>query len=41
VKKGRITCAALVLVGPARAGLHATESRLYAADHHHSMRPRR
>jgi precorrin-4/cobalt-precorrin-4 C11-methyltransferase len=41
VKKGRITCTALVLVGPARAGLHATESRLYAADHHHSMRPRR
>jgi precorrin-4/cobalt-precorrin-4 C11-methyltransferase len=41
VKKARITRTALVLVGPALAGETAAESRLYAADHHHSMRPRR
>src|SRR5215831_15535291 len=41
VKKARITRTALVLVGAALAGGSAAESRLYAADHHHSMRPRR
>ena len=40
VKEARITRTALVLVGPALAGASAAESRLYAADHHHSMRPR-
>jgi len=41
VKKARITRTALVLVGRALTGECAAESRLYAADHHHSMRPRR
>ena len=41
VKAAGITRTALVLVGPALAGGLAPESRLYAADHHHSMRPRR
>jgi precorrin-4/cobalt-precorrin-4 C11-methyltransferase len=41
VKKARITRTALVLVGPALAGESTAESRLYAADHHHSMRPLR
>ena len=41
VKEARITRTALVLVGPALAGDSAAESRLYAADHYHSMRPRR
>src|SRR5215471_18297750 len=41
VKKAHITRTALVLVGPALAGGLAPESRLYAPDHHHSMRPRR
>jgi len=41
VKKARITRTALVLVGPALAGENVAESRLYAADHYHSMRPRR
>ena len=41
VKKARITRTALVLVGRALTGERAAESRLYAADHHHSMRPRR
>jgi precorrin-4/cobalt-precorrin-4 C11-methyltransferase len=41
LKKARITRTALVVVGPALAGERATESRLYAAVHHHSMRPRR
>jgi precorrin-4/cobalt-precorrin-4 C11-methyltransferase len=40
VKAARITRTALVLVGPALAGEPAAESRLYAADHHHLMRPR-
>jgi precorrin-4/cobalt-precorrin-4 C11-methyltransferase len=40
VKKAHITRTALVLVGPALAGESAAESRLYAADHHHLMRPR-
>jgi precorrin-4/cobalt-precorrin-4 C11-methyltransferase len=41
VKQARITRTALVLVGPALAGGSASESRLYAADHHHLLRPRR
>jgi len=41
VKAARITRSALVLVGPALAAQSAPESRLYAADHHHLMRPRR
>jgi len=40
VKEARITRTALVLVGRALAGGSAAESRLYAADHYHSMRPR-
>jgi precorrin-4/cobalt-precorrin-4 C11-methyltransferase len=40
-KAAGITRTALVLVGPALAGEPAPESRLYAPDHHHSMRPRR
>ena len=40
VKQARITRTALVLIGPALAGESAAESRLYAAGHHHSMRPR-
>src|SRR6516164_3506553 len=40
VKKARITRTALVLVGRAISDEGAAESRLYAADHHHSMRPR-
>jgi precorrin-4/cobalt-precorrin-4 C11-methyltransferase len=41
-KAERITRTALVLVGPALAGVSrpAAESRLYAADHHHSFRRR-
>jgi len=41
VKEARITRTALVLVGRALASESTAESRLYAADHHHSMRPRR
>ena len=41
VKEARITRSALVLVGRALAGESAIESRLYAADHYHLMRPRR
>jgi precorrin-4/cobalt-precorrin-4 C11-methyltransferase len=40
VKEARITRTALVLVGPALGKQCAPESRLYAADHHHLMRPR-
>ncbi len=39
-KEARITRTALILVGRALAG-GGTDSRLYAADHHHVMRPRR
>jgi len=39
VKEARITRTALVLVGRVFAGGSAPESRLYAADHYHSMRP--
>jgi precorrin-4/cobalt-precorrin-4 C11-methyltransferase len=40
-KAAGITRTGLVLVGPALAGGLAPESRLYALDHYHSMRPRR
>jgi precorrin-4/cobalt-precorrin-4 C11-methyltransferase len=40
VKGARITRTALILVGPALAG-DGLDSRLYAADHHHLLRPRR
>ncbi len=40
-KAASITRTALVLVGRALAAEPAPESRLYAADHHHLMRPRR
>jgi precorrin-4/cobalt-precorrin-4 C11-methyltransferase len=40
VKRAGITRTALVLVGPALAG-EGSDSRLYAPDHHHLMRPRR
>jgi precorrin-4/cobalt-precorrin-4 C11-methyltransferase len=41
VKAAGIARTALILVGPALAGGPAAESRLYAAGHHHLMRPRR
>jgi precorrin-4/cobalt-precorrin-4 C11-methyltransferase len=41
VKAARITRTALVLVGPALAAGSAPESRLYAPDHRHLLRPRR
>jgi precorrin-4/cobalt-precorrin-4 C11-methyltransferase len=40
VKRARITRTALVLVGRALGTPVAPESRLYAADHYHLMRPR-
>jgi precorrin-4/cobalt-precorrin-4 C11-methyltransferase len=39
-KRARITRTALILIGPALAG-GGSDSRLYAADHHHVARPRR
>ncbi len=39
VEASRISRTALILVGPALARMHAPESRLYSADHHHLMRP--
>jgi precorrin-4/cobalt-precorrin-4 C11-methyltransferase len=39
VKAAGITRTALILVGPVLTGGPAAESRLYAADHHHSLRP--
>jgi len=39
-KAAGITRTALILVGPALAG-EGSDSRLYAADHHHVMRPRK
>jgi precorrin-4/cobalt-precorrin-4 C11-methyltransferase len=39
VKEARITRTALVLVGQALAGEPAPESRLYAVDHYHLLRP--
>ncbi len=41
VEAAHITRTALVLVGPALAAGGAPESRLYSADYHHRMRPRR
>jgi precorrin-4/cobalt-precorrin-4 C11-methyltransferase len=41
VKEAQVTRTALVLVGPALGDPPAAESRLYAADHHHLLRPRR
>jgi precorrin-4/cobalt-precorrin-4 C11-methyltransferase len=41
LKNARVTRTALVLVGRALASESAAASRLYAADHYHSMRPRR
>jgi precorrin-4/cobalt-precorrin-4 C11-methyltransferase len=41
VKAAGITRTALILVGPALGGELASESRLYAPDHHHVLRPRR
>jgi precorrin-4/cobalt-precorrin-4 C11-methyltransferase len=41
VKEAKITRTALVLVGYALDARNASESRLYAADHHHVMRPSR
>jgi precorrin-4/cobalt-precorrin-4 C11-methyltransferase len=38
-KAAAFTRTTLILVGPALAG-EGAESRLYAADHHHIMRPR-
>jgi precorrin-4/cobalt-precorrin-4 C11-methyltransferase len=40
VKGAGITRTALILVGPALAGEAGIDSRLYAADHHHVLRPR-
>jgi precorrin-4/cobalt-precorrin-4 C11-methyltransferase len=40
VKAAGITRTALILVGRALSGEAGTESRLYAADHHHVLRPR-
>jgi precorrin-4/cobalt-precorrin-4 C11-methyltransferase len=40
VKAAGITRTALILVGPALAG-QGSDSRLYAPDHHHLLRPRR
>ena len=40
VKEARIERTALVLVGRALADEPGPESRLYAADHHHALRPR-
>ena len=39
VKRAGITRTALILVGPALGGEGGVDSRLYAADHHHVMRP--
>jgi precorrin-4/cobalt-precorrin-4 C11-methyltransferase len=40
VKEACITRTALILVGRVLAGGHAPESRLYAPDYHHPLRPR-
>jgi precorrin-4/cobalt-precorrin-4 C11-methyltransferase len=40
VKEARITRTALILVGRALGGEPGPESRLYATDHHHALRPR-
>jgi precorrin-4/cobalt-precorrin-4 C11-methyltransferase len=41
VKAAGITRTALILVGRVLASSTFAESRLYAADHHHVLRPRR
>ena len=41
VRADGITLTALIFVGPALAGEGGADSRLYAADHHHVLRPRR
>ena len=41
VKAARITRTALILVGRALAAADFGESRLYAPDHHHVLRPQR
>ncbi len=41
VKAAGITRTALILVGPALGKPEFEESRLYAADHHHVLRPRK
>jgi precorrin-4/cobalt-precorrin-4 C11-methyltransferase len=41
VKRVGLTRTALILVGRVLASPAAAESRLYAADHHHVLRPRR
>ncbi len=41
VKQARITRTALILVGRALGAARFSESRLYAPDHHHVLRPRR
>jgi precorrin-4/cobalt-precorrin-4 C11-methyltransferase len=41
VKRAGIARTALILVGRVLAAENAAESRLYAADHHHLLRPRR
>jgi precorrin-4/cobalt-precorrin-4 C11-methyltransferase len=40
VKAAGITRTALILVGRVLESVHFNESRLYAADHHHVLRPR-
>jgi precorrin-4/cobalt-precorrin-4 C11-methyltransferase len=40
-KDAHITRTALILVGRALGAAHFSESRLYAPDHHHVLRPRR
>jgi len=41
VKQAGFTRTALIIVGRVLAAANAPESRLYAADHHHVLRPRR
>lgn len=41
VKEAGITRTALILVGPVLGHADFNDSRLYAADHHHVLRPRR
>jgi precorrin-4/cobalt-precorrin-4 C11-methyltransferase len=41
VKRAELTRTALVIIGRVLAAPAARESRLYAADHHHVLRPRR
>jgi precorrin-4/cobalt-precorrin-4 C11-methyltransferase len=40
-KDAHVTRTALILVGRALGATHFSESRLYAPDHHHVLRPRR